>query len=103
MIPANKIPKTDIIWKYSNPMQAQRLASKYFGKTIYRATRKNKKYMIQNKEGKWVNFGQIPYEDYTKHKNKSRRHNYLVRTANMRGDWKTKKFSASNLSRKILW
>lgn len=103
MIPANKIPITNIIWKYSNPRKSQKLAYKYFGKTIYRSTKKNKKYMIQNKVGKWVHFGQIPYEDFTKHKNKTRRHNYLTRSAHIRGDWKKDKYSANNLSRKILW
>ena len=45
LIEANKIPKNNIIWKYSNPKKSQKLAYKYFGKnaTIYRSTRKNKK------------------------------------------------------------
>jgi hypothetical protein len=104
MIPANKIPTSDIIWKYNDPKKSQQLASKYFGETIYRSTRKNKKYMIQPPNSKrWVHFGQIPYEDFTKHKNKTRRHNYLTRSARIRGDWKKDKYSPNNLSRKILW
>ena len=49
LVEANKIPKNNIIWKYSNPKKSQKLAHKYFGKnaTIYRSNRKNKKYMIQ--------------------------------------------------------
>lgn len=105
LIPANKIPTTNIIWKYSNPTKSQKLAYKFFGKnaTIYRSTRKNKKYMIQDSGGRWVHFGQIPYEDFTKHKNKTRRHNYLTRSARIKGDWEAHKYSANNLSRKILW
>jgi hypothetical protein len=104
MIPANKIHTSDIIWKYSDPKKSQQLASKYFGETIYRSTRKNKKYMIQPPNSmRWVHFGQIPYEDFTKHKDTKRRRNYLTRSARIRGDWKKDKYSANNLARKILW
>ena len=49
LVPANKIPKNNIVWKYSNPKKSQKLAYKYFGKNavIYRSTRKNKKYMVR--------------------------------------------------------
>jgi hypothetical protein len=43
------------------------------------------------------------YEDYTKHKNKTRRRNYLTRSARIKGDWKKKRYSANNLSRNVLW
>jgi hypothetical protein len=106
LIQANKIPNNNIIWKYSNPKQSQKLAYKYFGKNavIYRSTRRNKKYMIQEPpNGRWVHFGQIPYEDFTKHKNTQRRKNYLTRSGKISGDWKKHKYSANNLARKILW
>lgn len=105
LVSANKIPPNNIIWKYSNPIKSQKLAYKFFGKkaTIYRSTRKNKKYMIQDSNGRWVHFGQIPYEDFTKHKNKTRRNNYLTRSGRIKGDWKKHKYSANNLARKILW
>jgi len=105
LIQANKIPTNNIIWKYSDPKKSQKLAYKYFGKkaTIYRSTRKNKKYMIKDDKGHFVHFGQIPYEDFTRHKNLSRRHNYLTRSGRIRGNWRKKKYSANNLSRKILW
>ena len=78
---------------------------KYFGKkaTIYRSTKKNKKYMIQDDKGHWVHFGQIPYQDFTKHLNVIRRKSYLNRSGKIRGNWRKKKYSANNLSRKILW
>jgi hypothetical protein len=94
------------LYKYSSPTQAQKMATKYLGKTakLYPANNPVKKYRICDPVSKkWVNFGQLGYEDYTRHKNKTRRHNYLTRTANMRGNWKSNKYSANNLSRRVLW
>jgi hypothetical protein len=100
-----RFPQDDDIWMYSNPREAQQKAFKIYGKDaiLYRSTAKNKKYSIVNPNGKIVNFGQIGYEDFLKHKNPVRRHNYLTRTANMKGDWKENGYSANNLSRNILW
>ena len=95
-----------ILYKYSSPHQAQKMAYKYLGKTakLYPASNPVKKYMVCDpKTGKWTNFGQLGYEDFTKHKNPARRKNYLTRTASMRGDWKSNKYSANNLSRNVLW
>jgi hypothetical protein len=92
--------------KYSNPKQAQKMAYKYLGKTakLYPARNSQKKYSIWDpKNEKWINFGQLGYEDYTKHHNKIRRTNYLTRTKFMRGHWRNNKYSANNLSRNILW
>ena len=99
-----KYPKR--IKLYSNPRTAQRMARKYLGKTakIYPANNPEKKYKIFDpKNNKWINFGQMGYEDYTKHHDKKRRNNYLTRTKYMRGDWKRNPYSANNLSRHILW
>jgi len=92
--------------RYSDPRIAQVMANKYLGKTakLYPARNSMKKYSIFDpKNKKWMNFGQIGYEDFTKHKNKKRRSNYLARTKSIRGDWKKNKYSANNLSREILW
>ena len=97
---------TKKLLKYSNPRQAQKMAYKYLGKTakIYPASNPVKKYKIYDpKNEKWINFGQIGYEDFTKHKDKTRRKNYLTRTKSMRGNWKNNPYSANNLSRNILW
>ena len=97
---------TKKLLKYSNPKQAQRMAYKYLGKTakLYPANNPQKKYKIYDpKNEKWVNFGQIGYEDFTKHKDKTRRKNYLTRTKFMKGNWKSNPYSANNLSREILW
>ena len=103
---ADNITVYDEINKYSNPKKVQEKAKKYLGEgaIIYRSVKKDKKYMIYNPNTKkWVHFGQIPYEDFTKHQDPKRRENYLTRTANMRGNWKNDKYSANNLSREILW
>ena len=82
------------------------MAYRYLGKTakLYPARNSQKKYRIcDQKNKKWVNFGQMGYEDFTKHKNVSRRENYLRRSKNIRGTWKKNKYSPNNLSRNILW
>lgn len=97
--------KSRKILKYSNPTQVYRLASRYLGKTakIGLSTKRDKKYMVTTPEGRIVHFGQMGYEDYTKHKNKTRRKNYLTRSGKIRGDWAADKYSANNLARKLLW
>ena len=93
------------IRKYSNPTQVYRLAKKYLGKTakIGLSTKKNKKYMITKPDGKVVHCGQMGYEDFTKHKNKTRRKNYLTRSRKIKGNWKKDKYSPNNLAIHLLW
>jgi hypothetical protein len=90
---------------YSNPTEVYRRASKYIGKTakIGLSTKKEKKYMVVTPDGKIVHFGQMGYEDYTKHKNKTRRKNYLRRSRGIKGNWKKNKYSPNNLSIHLLW
>jgi hypothetical protein len=97
--------KKNIIYKYSNPPEVYRLAEKYLGKKakIGLSTKKNKKYMVTRPDGKIVHFGQIGYEDFTRHKNKTRRKNYLTRSRKIRGNWKSDKYSPNNLSIHLLW
>ena len=92
--------------KYSNPEKAQRLAYRYFGKTakIYPSSNREKKYDIYDPHHKrWVHFGQLGYEDFTKHGDLKRRRNYLTRSGKIRGNWRKNPYSANNLARKILW
>lgn len=100
-----KMPNLKTLKKWSNPTIVFKKAKKYLGKrvTIKISNKPDKKYMIIKPEGGTVHFGAIGYEDYTKHRNKTRRHNYLTRTAGMKGNWKSNKYSANNLSRNILW
>jgi hypothetical protein len=91
---------------FSNPSIALKNARKYLGKNVLFKLSDNpkKKYMILNPlTNKWIHFGQMGYQDFTKHNDQKRRENYLKRTANMRGDWKDNKYSPNNLSRNILW
>ena len=92
--------------KFSNPKIVYEKAKKYLGEdvVIKLSDKPIKKYMVLNPHtNKWIYFGQMGYEDFTKHHNKKRRHNYLTRTKYMRGDWKQNHYSANNLSRNILW
>lgn len=93
------------IIKFSNPKEVYRRAYKYLGKTakISLSSKRNKKYMVVTPKGKIVHFGQMGYEDFTRHRNKIRRKNYLNRSAKIRGKWKKDKYSANNLARKLLW
>lgn len=88
---------------YSNPTIVFKLAKKYFGDdvNINISSRKNKKYMIYNPNtDKWVHFGQIGYEDYTKHKDQMRRHRFQMRNHT----WADKPpYSPSWLSYHLLW
>jgi hypothetical protein len=97
--------KQIIIQKWSNPTIVFKKAKKYLGKraTIKLSTKKDKKYMVITPTGHTVHFGAIGYEDFTKHKNKSRRKNYLTRSGKIKGEWKKDKYSANNLARKLLW
>ena len=91
---------------FSNPLEAQRKAYEYLGNdaTLYKSTRKNKKYMVFDKNNnKYVHFGQIGYIDYTKSKDQKKRLNYLKRSENIKGHWKDNEYSPNNLSRNILW
>ena len=106
MISLNKrFPKTDAIWIFSNPKIAQQKAFDIYGPDaiLNRSNTKNKKYSITTPENKLINFGQMGYEDYTKHNDDLRRSNYLNRTSKIRGDWRQNKYSPNNLSRSILW
>lgn len=89
--------------KYSNPLIVRNAVDKYLGKDIqlYLSTRKDKKYMIFNpKTNKWIHFGQIGYEDYTKHQDDNRREKFRNRNKS----WKnSKKWTPAWLSYYILW
>jgi len=94
------------IYLYSTPRTAQAKAYKYLGRTakLYPGTKADKKYSIfDKKNNRWVNFGQMGYEDYTKHHDENRRKNYLNRSGLIKGDWSSNRYSANNLARHILW
>ena len=96
------IDKYKELVKWSNPSSAKKMANEYMGLDLYISSKPEKKYMVYDGR-KWIHFGQMGYEDFTKHKDLKRRENYLIRTANMRGNWKSNPLSPNNLSRNILW
>ena len=92
--------------KYSSPRVAQSRAYKYLGKTakLYPSKNSQKKYSVfDKKKNRWVNFGQMGYSDYTRHRDKNRRRNYLTRARNIKGDWRKNHYSPNNLAIHILW
>lgn len=64
------------------------------------STRKDKKYVAIFSDGTKTHFGQIGYQDYTTHRDTSRRENYIKRHSHE--DWSDPKL-AGTLSRYILW
>lgn len=97
--------KSKEILKWSNPYKVQEMANKYFDSNvkIHLSDKKEKKYMLQDDKGKWVHFGQMGYQDFTKHQDEDRRRRYLNRATNMRGDWRDDLYSPNNLSIHLLW
>ncbi len=105
-IKAVDVPKNCKIWKVSNPIISQKNAFKYLDDDaiLYLSNKKDKKYMIFDPiEKKMISFGNINYQDFTRHRNPVRRQNYLSRACNIRGEWKDNKYSKNNLSINILW
>lgn len=82
----------------SNPSIVFKNALK-MGYTIGMSSRKNKKYMVQTPT-KWVHFGDMRYEDFTKHHDEDRRMRFLKR------NWKWAsydKYTPAYLSFMLLW
>ena len=74
---AKDTPTSDPIYQYSNPQKVYELGQED-DIPIYRSFKENKKYMV-NTGKKWLHFGQMGYEDYTKHKDEQRRKAFLKR------------------------
>lgn len=98
--------KYNELLKFSSPDEVYKKAKNFYGKDVIInvSTRKNKKYMIYDPNNdKWVHFGQMDYEDYTRHKDKTRRSNYRARASKLPGNWKHDFYSPNNLSINLLW
>ncbi len=76
--------------KVSNPTTVTRKAKQIYGTgvKIVESRAKGEKYALIKPDGKRNKFGSIDYEDYTKHKNATRRDNYLKRSAGVKSNWK---------------
>jgi hypothetical protein len=93
------------IRKYSNPATVRKRAKEYFGSSdikVELSTKNDKKYMIKV-GNRTIHFGQMLYEDFTKHRDVERRNRYLARSTKIKGDWKKDIYSPNNLSIHLLW
>jgi hypothetical protein len=90
--------------KVSNPHIVLELLHEYYGKDkeLLISTRKNKKYMVKN-NNKYIHFGDIRFEDFTKHNDLERRTNYLKRSSKIKGEWTKDIYSPNMLSIILLW
>ena len=100
-------PKYKQLLLVSNPSKVIKNADKYLGKNNYElfvSDRNDKKYMIiNNANGKKIHFGNIRYEDFTRHNDETRRNSYLSRATKIRGNWANNKFSPNLLAINLLW
>ncbi len=76
--------------------------SRYYGPHVplRRSTRAHKKFMVQTPEGRWVHFGQRPYEDWHEHHDPVRRARFRERNARWR---RAPKWSPAHLAYWVLW
>ena len=91
-----------LIRRYSNPTEVYRRAKKYLGKTVKigLSTKKEKKYMVTTPHGNIVHFGQMGYEDWTRHQDVKRREAFRIRNK----QWaKADKWTAAYLAYYLLW
>ena len=95
-------PKYKALTKYSDPALVEKFGKDY-GVGVLISSRRDKKYTVRTGSGKLVHFGGWGQEDYTRHKDKKRRENYLKRSAGVKGDWKRGRCSPNNLPRSLLW
>jgi hypothetical protein len=108
LVEANKIRKSDPLYKVSNPKEVQRKAKALYGKDaiVYKSTNPKKKYQIQDKKtGKFIQFGQMSpaMEDFTKHRDLQRQKSYLSRATKIKGNWRENIYSPNTLSIMLLW
>ena len=107
----NDFPINNPIWNVSNPQTVRdnynRLYDNFkhqiklqtgYDSEIYLSSRKNKKYMVFNGIN-MTHFGDIRYEDFTKHLDDERRHRYLKRFHKCN----SLPYSAYQLSLFLLW
>ena len=83
--------------------KVNKLSKLIYNKSVEPSTRKNKKYMIMNDDNKYIHFGDLRYQDYTKHQDKERLKRYLDRATKIKGNWNKDKYSPNNLSINLLW
>ena len=92
--------KLNELKKYSNPEVVMMKARDMGLNTVKVSTRKDKKYMVYDTNKKLVHFGQMGYEDYTKHHDERRQINFKKRNHK----WANRDvYSPAWLSYNLLW
>ena len=91
--------------QYTDPSKVYKNFVKYGfkkeGSQLKPSTRQSRKWMVLDPStGKWVHFGAIGYEDYTKHNDKIRRKKYRSRMGRFESAYK---YSPGYLSLVLLW
>ena len=89
--------------KVSDLKAVLKKSRRLYRRDVFPSSKKEKKYMLQNDRGRWAHFGSIEYQDFTKHKDKTRRKSYLARATGIRGKWRRDKFSPNRLAISLLW
>lgn len=103
MEPTENKTKLQKVLEVSNPKVVKKNLTKYTGDPNYKlflSSQENKKYMVITPEGKLVHFGDIRYEDFTKHNDKDRRARFRLRNVKWAG---FPLFTAGNLAYNLLW
>ena len=102
-ITSTRTTKREEVEKFSNPDIVWEKLQEYSPEMpLFFSNRSDKKYMIII-DDKPIHFGQMGYEDFTKHQDTNRRDRYLKRANNIKGRWKDNKFSPNNLAINLLW
>ena len=91
--------------QYTNPIIVRKNFHKFGYKKdkseLKESNRKSKKWMVLDvNTNKWIHFGAMGYEDYTKHKDENRRKKYWSRMQRFRSVYK---YSPGYLSLVLLW
>ena len=91
--------KLNELKQYSDPDIVAYKAQQLGLNTVHESSRKDKKYMVFD-NNKMVHFGQMGYEDYTKHGDAKRRENFRKRNHRWAN---APKYSSAYLSYNLLW
>ena len=91
--------KLNELYQYSDPDEVNKRAMELHLNPIHPSSRKDKKYMVFNGT-RMVQFGQMGYEDYTKHHDERRQINFKKRNHK----WANRDvYSPAWLSYNLLW
>jgi hypothetical protein len=91
-------PKVDVLKYHKSVLKSLR---KYYGDIdLYESTRKDKKFMVQNPQGRWVHFGQKGYSDWHLHKDLERKNKFKTRNARWAN---SEKWTPAHLAYWVLW